>query len=100
MYEAFYIPAEQVSCRVAGASFPMARKPKRVCTYLLSVDKDKPPDPDIIVQHGRTVFYEDLMHDWHWTDGKFFFHSHLIPGRYQEWEDPGVWILAWFDEED
>ena len=99
MHEAFWIPADKVSGRVPGAFFEMPRKPKRVWTYLLSVDPAKPPEPDIILKHGVTAFLEDVMHDWHWTAGKFFFHPHTIPPRFEKWEDPGVWVMVGFDEE-
>ena len=100
MYEAIYIPAEKVSGRVPGAFIEMARKPRRVWTWLLSSDPAKPPEPGVVPRHHHNAFLEDIMHDWHWMAGKFFFHPHTIPGRFEEWEDPGVWILVGFDEED
>lgn len=43
-----------------------------------------PPGCDTIperLSHHRTAFLEDEMHDWHWTDGKLFYHGAGGDGR-------------------
>lgn len=66
-------------------------KPVRVA-YLLNEEKFVATGG--LIKHQDTVFLEDSMHDWHWTDGKFYYYGHAMG-----LEDVGD-IVAIFETED
>lgn len=49
-------------------SHPLERKPVRVATLL---DEELFNCNGHSLQHNRTVFLEDQMHDWSWENGRF-----------------------------
>lgn len=55
------------------AQIPLARQPARVATLL----DESAFACDHLIIHRRTVFLEDRIHDWDWTDGWFRYYSRV-----------------------
>ncbi|AQT06517.1 hypothetical protein [Acetobacter persici] len=58
-------------------STPLARCPARVCTIL---NEKRLVESGNLLVHNQTVFLEDKVHDWNWTDGKFRFYTRVAEG--------------------
>lgn len=58
------------SCR---ESIPLAREPLHVATL---IDESRFLCEHLMI-HGRTVFFDDRMHDWTWRNGLFRYFAHL-----------------------
>ena len=55
-------------------SIPMERRPHRVATLIN--EKEFVYSGHQII-HNRTVFLEDYVHDWNWSDGKFRYYTRV-----------------------
>ena len=70
-------------------------KPLRVWTVAGAWDPKKKPKLPIVLQHGRTAFLEDEIHDWKWHQGVGSFWI-----RYRSrLRDHSAWILCEFEPE-
>lgn len=54
-------------------AIPLAEEPKRVVSLLNEAEFNE----DHYLIHHRTCFFEDRVHDWHWSEGKFFFYTRI-----------------------
>lgn len=63
----------EVKMGAPSPSIPLAEKPVRVATLINEAAFNK----DHHLEHLRTVFLEDFMHDWNWSDGQFRYYSRV-----------------------
>lgn len=54
-------------------SIPLKEKPVRVATI---IDEKAFTDEQYLI-HNKTVFLEDRIHDWDWSDGKFRYYTRV-----------------------
>jgi hypothetical protein len=54
-------------------TIPLERKPVRVATLL----NEAAFAEQHVMEHLKTVFFEDRVHDWDWSEGKFRFYSRI-----------------------
>lgn len=60
--------------KVSGLqNIPMARKPVKVATMMDEASFNE----DQLLIHLKTVFLEDYIHDWNWSDGQFRFYTRV-----------------------
>lgn len=55
-------------------SIDLERKPHRVATL---INEKEFVDSGHQVIHNRTVFLEDYVHDWNWSNGKFRYYTRV-----------------------
>lgn len=58
---------------VGGSTVALAREPIRVATLIHEADFMK----EHLLVHHKTVFLEDRMHDWDWSNGKLRYYSRV-----------------------
>lgn len=51
----------------------LAERPARVCTLI----NETAFNEDHLLVHNRTVFFEDHLHDWRWTNGRLKYYSRV-----------------------
>lgn len=55
-------------------SIPLVRRPHRVATL---INEQAFVDGGHQIVHNHTVFLEDYVHDWNWSDGKFRYYTRV-----------------------
>lgn len=68
----------------------LAEEPRRVWTLYHHRDPETAPSLPIVPIHFTNAFLEDIVHDWVWRDGKFWYYTRAIDGR--------VWLLLEYDK--
>lgn len=59
------------------ASTPLPEKPLRVCTLI----NEAAFNEEHLLEHHKTVFFEDQIHDWNWQDGKFRYYTRVAESK-------------------
>ena len=70
----------------ANAVAPCVRQPRmKPLRVALILDEDAFQRSGFVIDHQRTLFLDDRVHDWDWQKGLFFYYGHAVaPGEIRD----------------